>query len=149
MRHDFDIVDCLVEQDGKFLIVQESKPGRENLYNVPGGHIIDGETIAEAAIRETFEESGYRVELTGFLGIYQSIIGAKQLNVAGPCYLARVTGGEARVSEEHPEVRWVTVEEFLALAADGRFWTSYLPDLMADYQRRGAYPLDAVSSTRT
>jgi ADP-ribose pyrophosphatase YjhB (NUDIX family) len=148
MKFEFAIVDCLVEKDGKYLLIQESKPGRERLYNLPGGHVDGVETIAEAAIREVEEESGYQVELTGFLGVYQSIYPEKQLNIAGPVFLAEVVGGEARVSKEHPEVRWVTRDELLELADSGKFWTTYVPRLIHDYLRRGAYPLDAVSSKR-
>lgn len=148
MKHLFDVVDCLVERDGKFLIVQETGPGREGLYNIPGGHIDEDEMIAEAAVREVLEESGYQVELTGFLGVYQSILPERNLNVCGPCYLAHVVGGQARVSAEHPEVRWVSAEEFLQLAEAGHFWTRYMAQLMRDYMGRGAYPLGAVSSIR-
>jgi len=146
MKFEFAIVDCLVEQDGKFLIMQEGKPGREGLYNLPGGHVDDSETIAETAIREVEEETGYQVELTGVLGTYQSIFPAKQLNVCGPVFLARVTGGEAKISKDHPEVRWVTADEFMKLCDEGKFWTIYSKRLMQDYLRRGAYPLDAVFS---
>jgi 8-oxo-dGTP pyrophosphatase MutT (NUDIX family) len=149
VKLDFAIVDCLVEKDDKYLLIQESKPGREGLYNLPGGHIDDVETIAEAAVREVEEESGYQVELTGFLGVYQSVYLEKQLNVGGPVFLAKVIGGDARITEEHPEVRWVTRDELLELADSGRFWTTYVPRLIHDYLRRGAYPLDAVSSKRS
>lgn len=143
-----DIIGTLVEQDGTFLIVQESKPGREGLYNLPGGHVEISETLAEAAVREVEEESGYQVELTGFLGIYQTVFIGEQLNFSGPGFLARVTGGRARVSAEHPEVRWVTAEEFLALYDAGKFWTKYPKQLMQDYLRRGAYPMDTIFSAR-
>jgi 8-oxo-dGTP diphosphatase len=145
-KFEFAITGCLVEQDGKFLIVTESKPGREGLWNLPSGHVDDFETIAEATVRETEEESGYLIELTGFIGIYQSIYPARGLNVAGPVYLGSVVGGEARPSEKHPEVRWVTAEELTDLADRGMFWTQYAPLALRDYLRRGCYPMDAVSS---
>jgi phosphatase NudJ len=146
MKHLFDIVDCLVEKDGKFLIVAETGPGREGLYNLPGGHIDEDETIAEAAIRETFEETGYEVELTGFVGLYQTIM--TDLNVCGPVMLGSVVSGDVQVSDEHPEVRWVTADEFLELAVQGHFWTSYVGGMMRAYQERGAYPLDVVVTDR-
>lgn len=146
MKFEFAIVDCLVEKDGSFLIVQESKPGREGLYNLPGGHIDGAETIAEAARREVEEESGYEVELTGFMGVYQTVFA--ELNVAGVVFLGQVAGGAARTTAEHPDVRWVTADEFLQLCADGKFWTAYPEHLMRDYLRRGVYPLDAVTSLK-
>jgi len=148
MTLEFAIVDCLVEKDGKFLLIQEGKRGREGLYNLPGGHVEADETLAEAAVREVKEESGYDVEVTGFLGMYQTVYTEKQMNFSGTVFLARVTGGEARTSEEHPEVRWVTADEFMELYEAGKFWTKYPGLVMPDYLKRGAYPLDAVSSVK-
>lgn len=146
MKHEFAITGCLVEKDGKFLLVQESKPGREGLYNLPSGHIDDLETVAEATIREVEEESGYKVELYGFIGIYQSVFPHNNLNVSGPVFLGKVIGGEARPSAQHPEVRWVTAAELLSLSEAGKLWTKYPPIALRDYLRRGSYPLDAMSS---
>lgn len=146
MKHDFDITGCLVEKDGKFLIVQESKPGRTGLYNLPSGHIDDLETVAEATIREVEEESGYKVELTGFIGVYQSIYPDANLNVSGPVFLAKVVGGDARPTSKHPEVKWLTPEEMLELHAAGKFWTKYPAIAVQDYLRRGRYPLEVMSS---
>jgi ADP-ribose pyrophosphatase YjhB (NUDIX family) len=145
---EYAIVDVLVERDGKFLIVREGKKGRENMWNLPGGHVDNLETIAEAAIRETQEETGYKIELTGFLGIYQALYQAKDLNVAGPVFLGKVVDGEATTSSKHPEIKWVTAEELIVMANRGEFWTKYPPLLVKDYQRRGAYPLELVSSCR-
>jgi len=148
MKFEFAIVDCLVERDGKFLIIQEGKPGRGSRYNLPGGHVDGYETLAETAVREVFEETGYHIELTGFLGIYQSVFTDKDLNVAGPVFLGKVTGGELQASVEHPEVKWVMADELLAMAERGEFWTKYPPILIKDYLCRGAFPLDLVSSKR-
>ena len=40
------------------------------VYNQPAGHVEPGEDILNAAIRETLEETGWQVTLTGFVGIY-------------------------------------------------------------------------------
>lgn len=146
MKLEFAVVDCLVEQDDKFLIVQEGRPEREGRYNLPGGHIDGAETLAEAAVREVREETGYEVELLGFLGIYQSVFVDRGLNIGGPAFLGKVVGGELQVSDAHPDVKWVTADELFAMAERGEFWTTYPPILLQDYLRRGAYPLELVSS---
>jgi len=46
----------------KYYLVK-SKYGNEEFYLFPGGGIKKGETTAQAAIRETLEESGYLVEI--------------------------------------------------------------------------------------
>lgn len=60
-------VACVVEKDGKFLLVEEFSGG-QLVYNQPAGHLEPNETLYEAAIRETFEESGWHVEPTHVLG---------------------------------------------------------------------------------
>ena len=61
-------VACVIEKDGKFLLVEETSDGKL-VYNQPAGHLDPDETLFEAAIRETLEETGWHVELTGVLGV--------------------------------------------------------------------------------
>ena len=63
------IVDTIIEKDGKFLMLKRMFSPR-NKYDFPGGFVEDGETFEEAAIRETKEESGYDVSLVKKLGRY-------------------------------------------------------------------------------
>jgi 8-oxo-dGTP pyrophosphatase MutT (NUDIX family) len=62
-------VAAIVERDGKFLLVEENTD-RGNRFNQPAGHLEDNETIIEAVIRETLEETAYTFEPTSLLGIY-------------------------------------------------------------------------------
>ena len=61
-------VATVIERDGKFLLVEERSSGRL-VYNQPAGHVEQGETLFEAALRETLEESRWQVELKGVIGI--------------------------------------------------------------------------------
>ncbi len=64
-------VATVVEKDGKFLFVEEHTEGvTHTVFNQPAGHVEAGETIIEAAIRETMEETGHQVEISHLLGIY-------------------------------------------------------------------------------
>ena len=61
-------VATVVEKDERFLMVKETKFGRQ-VINQPAGHVEPGEDILQAAVRETLEETGWDVSISGFLGI--------------------------------------------------------------------------------
>lgn len=63
------VVACLVEHQGRFLIVEERINGELKL-NQPAGHWEAGETLIEGARRETLEETRWQVEPTHLLGLY-------------------------------------------------------------------------------
>ena len=63
-------VATIVPRDGTFLLVEEMVHGRRVL-NQPAGHLESHESLHDAACRETLEETGWTVELTGFVAVYQ------------------------------------------------------------------------------
>lgn len=63
-------VATVVVAEGRLLCVEERANGRLVL-NQPAGHLEPDESLAEAALRETREETGWDVRLTGFVGAYQ------------------------------------------------------------------------------
>lgn len=62
-------VAAIVEQNGKFLLVEEETE-RGNRFNQPAGHLEDDETLLQAVIRETLEETAYTFTPELLLGIY-------------------------------------------------------------------------------
>ncbi|MEJ1095317.1 MULTISPECIES: NUDIX hydrolase [unclassified Pseudoxanthomonas] len=63
-------VATVVVRDGRLLMVEERAGGRL-VFNQPAGHLEPDESLQEAALRETREETGWEVHLTGFVGAYQ------------------------------------------------------------------------------
>lgn len=64
-------VAAVVEQDGRYLLVQERTPEGLRLNN-PAGHLESGESPQQAVVREVLEETGRRFEPTAIVGIYLS-----------------------------------------------------------------------------
>ena len=62
-------VATVVEDNGRFLLVEEIDSGQA-VFNQPAGHLDEGETLFEAAVRETLEETAWHVTLTDYLGAY-------------------------------------------------------------------------------
>lgn len=63
-------VATVVVRDGRLLMVEERVRGALVL-NQPAGHLEPDESLLEAALRETLEETGWEVTLTAFIGAYQ------------------------------------------------------------------------------
>ena len=70
MRDIHVTVAAVVQRDGKFLFVEETV-GQQSVLNQPAGHWEAGETLLEAVVRETLEETGWDVEPTSLLGVYE------------------------------------------------------------------------------
>ena len=62
-------VAAVIEQDGKFLLVEEETADGV-MFNQPAGHLEDGETLLDGVVREVQEETAYRFTPTGLLGVY-------------------------------------------------------------------------------
>ncbi|HKM98032.1 MAG TPA: NUDIX hydrolase [Buttiauxella sp.] len=65
-------VACVVQAQGKFLVVEETINGKA-LWNQPAGHLEADETLLEAACRELYEETGIRAEPQTFIRMHQWI----------------------------------------------------------------------------
>jgi len=92
----------------------------KNIWVAPGGLIEPGEQPADAAVRETWEETGLLVKLTGLLGVYGGpdlIIdypNGDRAAYIGTVFRGRVVGGTLRPDGvETLDVRYFTREELL------------------------------------
>jgi 8-oxo-dGTP diphosphatase len=92
----------VVIDGGRILLAHWREHGHSG-WTLPGGGINPGEDPADAAVREIFEETGYRAELDGLLGISSFVAQAEDRLTPGATeslhglrivYRARVTGGE-------------------------------------------------------
>ena len=63
-------VAAVIEQHGRFLLVQERESGR-TVLNQPAGHLEDGESLVAAVIRETLEETGWHFRPDAVIGMYR------------------------------------------------------------------------------
>jgi 8-oxo-dGTP pyrophosphatase MutT (NUDIX family) len=63
-------VATVVVREGRLLCVEERVNG-DIVINQPAGHLEPDESLADAALRETREETGWDVSLTAFIGAYQ------------------------------------------------------------------------------
>ncbi len=62
-------VAAVVERDGRFLMVEEQVSGRR-VFNQPAGHLEPDESLVQAAVRETLEETAWRISVEAVVGVY-------------------------------------------------------------------------------
>lgn len=141
-------VATIVENQGRFLIVEEHSPTLNKLVlNQPAGHLEANETFIEAAIRETLEETRWHVEPEALLGMY--VYQAPQSNTVYHryCFIARALkeDPQAQLDTGIERALWLTLEELKARQQDWRSPT--VMRCIEDYLSGQRYPLDFIHET--
>src|SRR5579883_559139 len=114
-------VATVVADNERFLLVEENIRG-ELVLNQPAGHLEQNESLLDAALRETLEETGWTVELTGFIGAYQwntPDASAEYLRFAFAAAPVR-HDAQRRLDEGIVRTLWLTREEIAAESARHR-----------------------------
>jgi 8-oxo-dGTP diphosphatase len=99
-----------VVQDDQILVLQQA--GGWRWWQQPGGVLEDGEDAASAAIRETLEETGLRIEAPELLRTW-SYRNSRGEEIESYAYVAAAPAGAVRLSEEHSAYEWMTIDDYL------------------------------------
>ena len=137
-------VATVVVRDGRLLCVEERAHG-SLVINQPAGHLEPDESLLEAAIRETREETGWNVRITHVVGAYQW-----KAPETGRHYLRFAFAAEpldeipgAALDEGIVRTLWLTPQELQAEQARHRsplVWRT-----VADYLGGNRHPLSLVA----
>ena len=105
-------VAAIVEDHGKFLLVEEITD-RGNRFNQPAGHLENNETLIEAVIRETLEETAYSFKPESLLGIYHWRHEHNDTTYLRFAYIGSVSNHQPNLALDEGIVRavWMTAEE--------------------------------------
>ena len=112
-KHIVSAATIVLNEKGELLLIKGPRRG----WEMPGGQVEEGESLKEAAVRETKEESGIDVEVIKFCGIYQNVSGS----VCNTLFLARPIGGEPTISSESLEVGFFPLQEALQMVTWNNF----------------------------
>ncbi|BBB29984.1 NUDIX hydrolase [Neptunomonas japonica] len=136
-------VATIIEKDGRFLMVEEFSDG-SRVFNQPAGHVEQGETFEAAAIRETLEETGRHVHLTGLLGLYTIKGKTNDVTYHRLCYIAEIVSHDADyvLDSDIISTHWFSRDELLAQKESLR--SEMVLACIDDYLDNRRFPLNFV-----
>jgi ADP-ribose pyrophosphatase YjhB (NUDIX family) len=101
------------------LLARRARPPAQGLWSLPGGRVELGETAAEAAARELFEETAVRAEVLGFADLVEVIgrdrDGRVERHLAVLAYAGRWLAGDPTPGDEALAVAWAAPDELEGL----------------------------------
>lgn len=97
------VAGTIPELDGRILLTRRAIEPARGRWTFPGGFVDLGESVPAAAVRETLEETGLSVELTGLLDVYSEPEAPVVI-----VYRARVVGGTPTPCAEVDRLEWVS-----------------------------------------
>ncbi len=104
----------VVDSRGRVLLVKRGAEPERGRWSVPGGSVDPGETLAEAAAREAFEETGVHVQIVRELWVATVPTGdGRQFEIHD--LLATATTGTLTPGDDADDARWVAADELDAL----------------------------------
>lgn len=136
----------VLDDDNRILMVRQDHPERK-VWMVPGGSIEEGESSAQAAVREVLEETGLEIETGGLIWHVEEVSerGQRFVNF----FRAKVTGGELKLgtdpefSEENQvlaEIRFMTRDEVAELE---NVYPEFLRGELWEHMEQGTIDYDA------
>ena len=137
-------VAALIEQDDRFLLVEERANGNV-VFNQPAGHLEPGETLTAAVTREVEEETGFAFQATELLGFY-----LWHCEAANTTFLRLAFCGDATPPADTPTLddgiiatHWLTREQWAAKQAKLR--SPLVLRCVDDYLAGTRYPLSSLA----
>jgi 8-oxo-dGTP pyrophosphatase MutT (NUDIX family) len=124
-------------------MVKENSGGRL-VYNQPAGHVEVKESLLDAAIRETLEETSWRVNLEKLLGIYQYTSPENGITYIRHCFIAKAIEPrtDRDLDEDIAEAVWVSLEELEQRESEMR--SPLVLEVIRDYLKGVSYPLSLI-----
>ncbi|MEI7868674.1 MAG: NUDIX hydrolase [Candidatus Methylumidiphilus sp.] len=139
-------VASVIERDGRFLVVEELTTTGDVVINQPAGHVEHGETLLEAVVRETFEETAWQFTPEFLIGVYLWAHPS-----GGNSYLRVCFGGavgahqtDSPLDEVILRTHWLNRDELQA--RNERLRSPLVLGVIDDYLAGERYPLGVLKS---
>lgn len=139
-------VAAIIERNGRFLLVEEETSDGA-CFNQPAGHLDPGESLIQAAARETLEEAAHDFTPTDLVGVYMSRYLSSRTGKE-VTYLRFAFCGEVGARHDRPldhgilRAVWMTYEELMACRERHR--SPLVMQCVDDYLKGQRVPLSVV-----
>ncbi|NTV10269.1 MAG: NUDIX hydrolase [Zoogloea sp.] len=136
-------VACVVEREGRFLLVEEETDDGLR-FNQPAGHLDEGESLLQATVREALEETAHHFRPQFLVGIYQWPRPAGDITYLRFTFGGEVTGFDPERKLDDGIVRavWMTPDEIRATRERHR--SPLILQCVEDYLAGRRYPLELI-----
>jgi len=112
-------VGAIIIKNDSVVLVKRGHPPLAGEWSIPGGVLEVGETLREAAVRETLEETGLAVETADLLGVFDRVLrDADERTIYHYVlidFLCKLISGEPAPAGDAVEAQWFTRDEAEAL----------------------------------
>ena len=112
-RFDIEVSLCIVNKEGKILLMRRTNAHSEGTWSLPGGHLEMFEDIEECATREVLEEAGVGIRNLRFVGITNDKIPTENKHYITIFIESEHELGEAEIKEPDraTEIGWFAWNE--------------------------------------
>ncbi len=141
------IAGCVIIKDDKILMVKEGKESCYGQWNYPAGHVEDFEKISEGALRETFEETGCKVKLTGLLPII-SIDYKNESHLLIRFTAEMVEENISYDGDEILDVKWIKMDEIKNMKEEELRGYETAIKTVRDIENKNTYPVEVFDNNK-
>jgi 8-oxo-dGTP pyrophosphatase MutT (NUDIX family) len=106
-KHIVSAVAIVLNDRNELLLIKGPRRG----WEMPGGQVEEGESLTQAAIRETKEESGIDIEILKFCGIFQNV----EKSICNTLFFAKPIGGKPTITNESLETGFFPIDVALKM----------------------------------
>lgn len=139
-------VAAIIEHEGRFLLIEEETSDGV-FFNQPAGHLEPHESLIEAVVRETLEETAHDFVPTALVGTYMSRYVSSRTGV-DVTYLRVAFSGDIGASYDLPldegilRTLWMSYDEIVA--CEDRHRSPLVLRCVDDYLRGQSAPLSLI-----
>ena len=138
-------VAVVIERDGRFLMVEEEQDG-ETVINQPAGHLDPNESLIEAAIRETLEETKWLVQPTALIDISLYTSPSNNVTYHRTTFAANAIEEQSQRELDKDIIRavWLSLNELKS--GQYQLRSPMVTFVIERYLQNTHYPLDLLST---